>query len=332
MATKKNPMKRKPDLAHRLTDKELAALEKRIAAVYKEAAEELQKTIDAYFESFRKRDKEMKALIGTIVNGREWTKERYINWRITNIARGERFEAMRDKVAWRMTHANEVAMAYVNGDMPKIYAMNRTYTIQNIVGKADGALDSIDWTLYDEQTVKRLIVEQPDLMPYYPKARAVKRGIDLEYGKRQITAYVTSGILQGNSVNRIAKDLMTGVTNMNRASAVRAARTAITEAENAGRQAAADELESKGAILRKRWIATHDSRTRHAHMEADGQIADNDKPFVVGGEELMFPGDGSLGASGWNLYNCRCSRATEIIGFRSTLTDEQRKRANIRVE
>ena len=129
----------------------------------------------------------------------------------------------------------------------------------------------------------------------------------------------------------MAKDLMNRVTDMNRTSAVRAARTAVTEAENAGRQAAADELEKKGVIMGKRWIATHDSRTRDEHLEADGQIVENNKPFVVGGEELMFPGDKSLGASGWNLYNCRCTRVSEIIGFKSILTDEQRKRANIRV-
>ena len=107
------------------------------------------------------------------------------------------------------------------------------------------------------------------------------------------------------------------VTDMNRTSAVRAARTAVTEAENAGRQAAADELEKKGVIMGKRWVATHDSRTRDEHLEADGQIVENNKPFVVGGEELMFPGDKSLGASGWNLYNCRCTRVSEIIGFNS---------------
>ena len=44
------------------------------------------------------------------------------------------------------------------------------------------------------------MVEQPDLMPYYPKDRALKRGIDLAYGKKQITASVTSSILQGKSI------------------------------------------------------------------------------------------------------------------------------------
>lgn len=321
----------KPDEGHNLTEKELAKLERRIASVYGEAAKELKETVDNYFKQFEKRDAEMKELIGTVVNGKEWTERDYKQWRLAQIGRGKRFEALRDKVAERMTKANEVAIAYANDDMAKIYALNHAYTIESVKEQAGEMLSGVDFTMFDEQTVKRLSVEQPDLMPYYPKAKAVKRGIDLIYGKKQITATVTSGILQGSSINKMAKDLMNRVTDMNRTSAVRAARTAVTEAENAGRQAAADELEKKGVIIGKRWIATHDSRTRDEHLEADGQIVENNKPFVVGGEELMFPGDKSLGASGWNLYNCRCTRATEIIGFKSILTEGQRKRANIRV-
>ena len=321
----------KPDAAHRATDDELSKLERRIARLYREAADDLQETIEAYFEKFKKRDEEMKALIGTVQNGKEWTEQDYKQWRLAQIGRGKRFEAMRDKLAERMTKANEVAISYANDDMAKIYAMNHAYTIESVKEQAGEMLSGIDFTMLDEQTVKRLVVERPDLMPYYPKAKAVKRGIDLIYGKKQITATVTSGILQGSSINKMAKDLMNRVTDMNKTSAVRAARTAVTEAENAGRQAAADELEKKGVIMGKRWIATHDSRTRDEHLEADGQIVENNKPFVVGGEELMFPGDKSLGASGWNLYNCRCTRVSEIIGFKSILTDEQRKRANIRV-
>ena len=321
----------KPDEGHNLTEKELAKLERRIASVYGEAAKELQETVDNYFSQFEKRDAEMKELIGTVVNGKEWTERDYKQWRLAQIGRGKRFEAMRDKLAERMTKANEVAISYANDDMAKIYAMNHAYTIESVKEQAGEMLSGVDFTMFDEQTVKRLAVEQPDLMPYYPKAKAVKRGIDLIYGKKQITATVTSGILQGSSINKMAKDLMNRVTDMNKTSAVRAARTAVTEAENAGRQAAADELEKKGVIMGKRWVATHDSRTRDEHLEADGQIVENNKPFVVGGEELMFPGDKSLGASGWNLYNCRCTRVAEIIGFKSILTDEQRKRANIRV-
>lgn len=321
-----------PNKPNNPTDKELAALERRITAVYKQARDEMQGKVDAYFQSFKKRDAEQKALIGTVVNGKTYTQQDYLDWRLSQIGRGERLEAMRDKLAERMTRANEVTTAYINGDMAKIYAMNRAYTIKDVRRRSKGALDGVDFALWDEQTVKRLLVERPDLMPYYPPKRAVKRGIDLKYGKRKITEYVTQGILQGESIQQMAKKIMDSLEKMELEGAIRDARTAVTQAENAGRQAGREELESKGAILKKRWMAAHDGRTRPEHADADGQTVDNDEPFDVGDEKLMFPGDGSMGASVWNLYNCRCTCGAEIVGFRSILTEEQRKRANIRVE
>ena len=65
------------------------------------------------------------------------------------------------------------------------------------------------------------IVEQPELMPNYPPARALRRGIDLAYGRRQITASVTSSILQGRSLRGIADDLQQHITTMDRTSAIR---------------------------------------------------------------------------------------------------------------
>jgi uncharacterized protein with gpF-like domain len=317
------------DKAHKWTDQQLADLEERITQVFQAAADDMQGKVTDYFAKFAKRDEAQKELVGTIVDGAEYTEADYQQWRLTQIGRGERFEAMRDKLAERVTAANEIAMSYASGDMAAVYAHNYAYTINGLskMIEADeafsGILEGVDWTLWDEDTVKRLVVEQPDIMPYYSKSKAVKRGFDLEYGKAKITQEVTSGIIQGKSCDAIAKSLMTKIPDMGRVSAIRAARTAITEAENAGRQAGAEQLEEKGVILNKRWIATNDDRTRDAHMEANGQIVGNDEPFVVGGEELMFPGDDSLGASGWNLYNCRCTRVTEVAGFKSILSADK---------
>lgn len=305
------------DSAHNATDKEIAALEKRIAKVYRQAYKETQSTVRNYFKKFEKRDAERRQ---QVENG-SLSAEDYMQWRLTQYGRGERFASMRNQLAERYTNANEVAIDYVNGDLAKVYAMNRTYTIKNAKGATD-YLKGVDFTLYDEATVKRLIKEQPDLMPNYPKWKAVNRGFDLEYGKRQITNIVTSGILQGKSIGKIANDLMDRINGMNRVSAIRAARTAMTEAENAGRQDGAEYLESLGCEIEKEWIATEDSRTRPAHAEANGQRVPLHDPFIVGGEELMHPGDQSLGASGWNIYNCRCTTGDMVTGFHSILPDE----------
>jgi hypothetical protein len=325
------------DKAHKWTDDQLAELEERITAVYKAAADEMQDKVEDYFSKFAKRDEAQKEIVGTIVNGAEYTEADYQQWRLTQIGRGERYEALRDKLAERYTKANELAMAYLNDDMAAVYAHNHAYTINSVVEMAGGMLDGIDWVLFDEQTVKKLIVEQPDIMPYYPKAKAIERGIDLEYGKAKITQEVTSGIIMGQSADKIAKRLMDKIPNMERVSAIRAARTAITEAENAGRQAAAEQLEEKGAILNKVWLANDDDRSRvhdgvKIHVEANGQTVGCDEPFTVAGEELMFPGDNSLGASPWNLYNCRCTRATEVAGFKSILPAQLQGKIKVTVK
>ena len=308
----------KRDEGRRLTDAELEALEKRIREMYGGAAKNLRQIIDEYFANFRLRDEEMQKLIGTVVNGREWTEEDYKQWRLAQMGRGERFEALRDKLAERLTNANEVAISYVNDATPGIYTLNRNYAAYE-VSDAGG-----DFTLYDEQTVRRLIVEQPDLMPYYPKEKAVRRGIDLEFGKKQITNAVTAGILMGRSSRGIAADLRRRIIDMSVESAIRAARTAVTAAENGGRQATYEKAAEMGIEMQREWIATKDHRTREWHGKADGQRVGVDEAFTVGGEKLMFPGDRSHGASGWNIYNCRCAVRGVIKGHgrkRETYSD-----------
>lgn len=285
------------------TDKELEALERRIAQVYREAEKDLDREVKEYFAKFKLRDKEMQDLC----DAGEITKAELQQWRLTQIGRGKRFEALRDKVAERYTKANETANAYVNDLTPSIYSLNRNYeayTIEKTVG-------SCDFTMWDESTVRRLLVQEPDLMPYYPPARALQRGIDLEYGKGQITKYVTSGIIRGLPPGKIANELMSNMSTMGRESAVRAARTGITAAQNAGRMDSYVAAEKMGIKIRRRWICTKDSRTRLSHGLADGQIVVGTKtPFGVGGYKMMFPGDKSMGAPGHEIYNCRCTTRT----------------------
>lgn len=304
------------DLGHKLTDKELAKLERRIAKLYRDAGEELQATIDAYFEQFAKRDEEMKALIGTVQNGKEWTEADYKQWRLNQIGRGERYQAMRDKVAQRATDANAVAVSYTNDATPGIYSLNRNYaayTIERVTG-------NIGFDLWDEQTVKRLMVEQPDLMPYYPKDRALKRGIDLAYGKKQITASVTSSILQGKSIKHMADDLQKRITTMSRDSAIRTARTAVTGAQNAGRMDSYAAAEKMGIKLKKEWLATLDARTRHSHAMLDGEQVAQDKKFSNG---CRFPGDPQ--GPPWEIYNCRCTLIAAVEGV-DTASAQRRAR------
>lgn len=95
--------------------------------------------------------------------------------------------------------------------------------------------------------------------------------------------------------------------------------TAITETQAAAEATKATEAEVLSGVAptvtggsgrtaepTKTWDSVGDSHVREAHLVADGQEVPVNEPFVVDGEQLMFPGDTSLGASTGNVINCRC--------------------------
>lgn len=283
------------DLGHDMTENQLADLERRISKVYKAASEDLQKKADEYFAKFIERDKKQLELL----KAGKITDEQYKQWRLAQIGRGERFIALRDDVAKRMLEANRVAISYVNDTTPGIYSLNHNYaayTIEQVSG-------NVGFTLYDEQTVRRLIAEDPTLLP----KRRVDAPKDLKWNKKRFTAEITAGILQGESIPKIASRVQ-NLSDAGRSGAIRNARTAVTGAQNAGRQESYNRAKKMGLQLRKRWIATKDGRTRHEHALLDGQTAALDEPFKVDGFELMFPGDPAGLAR--LVWNCRCTMRT----------------------
>lgn len=56
----------------------------------------------------------------------------------------------------------------------------------------------------------------------------------------------------------------------------------------------------------KTWKTFGDSKVRPSHKAANGQRVPLDMPFTVGGYEMMFPNDSSLGAPAGEVVNCRC--------------------------
>lgn len=283
------------DQGHIETEKLLVALERRIKKVYGDASKEMQKKADAYFAQFAERDKKQQELL----NVGKITEEQYKQWRLAQMGRGERFIALRDDLAKRMTEANKVAVSYINDETPSIYSLNHNYAAYEI----EQAAGNVGFTLYDEQTVRRLIAEYPTLLP----KRRVDAPKDLKWNKKRFTAEITSGILLGESIGKIANRVQ-NLSDANRAGAIRNARTAVTGAQNAGRQASYDRAKEMGLQLRKRWVATKDMRTRHEHAMLDGQTVPLDKPFEIDGHKLMFPGDPTGLAR--LVWNCRCTMRT----------------------
>jgi len=89
----------------------------------------------------------------------------------------------------------------------------------------------------------------------------------------------------------------------------RAERIARTETIRAANKGTLEGYRQAG-VRKKEWVTALDERTREWHAEADGQIVGIDEPFIVGGEQLMYPGDPN--GSPENTINCRCTVAPVI--------------------
>jgi len=123
--------------------------------------------------------------------------------------------------------------------------------------------------------------------------RAFKRAI--EQGK---TAAERATLVK--EVSKQAAKGEEGPFSMNRA--VTISRTLSTAAANGGKL---EGWKQSGLVKKKRWRAANNNRTRKDHREANGQTVDIDKPFRVGGEKLMYPGDPAGSAK--QIVKCRCT-------------------------
>ena len=265
------------DEAHARTDKALARLEQRLAALYRQAGEELQGTIQGYFARFAAQDEAEKKRIGTTVNGREYTGQDYKWWRLAQMSRGKQFEAFRDTLAQHLAGVAPRAAQQIDEALPGVYALNRSYAAY-VVEQEVGA--DLGLPFWDEATVRRLLEEDAGALPQYPAPLKPDLGRNIAYNRRQITAHLTSGILMGESIQQLAARMQTTVPGMDRSVFVQAARTAVTGAQNGARLDSYQAARQKGVGLKKRWLATLDGRTRTSHGEADGQVVDLDEPFL----------------------------------------------------
>ena len=288
------------DKAHRLTDEKLEEMEKRLSAIYSRAEKEIQNTADEYFSKFAKQDEAKRKLLeqGKI------TEEEYTKWRKGKVMYGKRFAEMKEQCAKQLLNVNQTALAYVNGELPEVYAIN-----YNALESAVDGVGGYSFTLVDADTVRNLAVTDTSLLPY----KEIDPAKDIPWNMKKINAETLQGILQGESMGKIAKRIM-NVQEMNKTQAIRSARTIVTGAENKGRQDSYKRAEKDGIVIKREWIATNDSRTRHWHAELDGVEVDIDEPWENEFGKIMFPGDPSADPA--NTYNCRCSMAAKVIGFK----------------
>ena len=300
------------DYGHAEADRLLKRLERKLSKEYKTAYKEMKAKADAYFSKFAEDDAkklaDMKA--GKI------TPKQYSKWRADTMLAGKEYKKMVDVLAKDLTNVNKIAMSMVDEHTPTVYALNYNYGGYEM---ARGLNENFSFQLADHKTAERLMKENPKLLP---KVNVPK---DMRWNQRKMRSALLQGVLQGDSVDKIANRLQ-GVTTMSKTAALRNARTMTTGAENAGRVESYHEAAKLGIEVQKQWIATLDSRTRASHAHLDGEVRE-DEYFSNG---LMYPADPNGDHS--EVYNCRCTIICKVMKHEYDMSGRASKLGNTSYE
>lgn len=292
------------DAARVWTDEQLLEIEAHIRQIYTQAQDEISvKWRDYMRRTEPKLENLYNAYLTAPADKKQETLQKYQNALQNYTFKNKWYKNMVDETTLRLANVNEIAIKYINGQIPAIYATNFNFI------DSDAIATGINWTLRDEYTVRNMIMDTlPEKELNYAK--------DMAWNRKQINSSVLQGIIQGESIPKIANRLYP-IVGRNQVSAVRTARTTVTMAENRGRQDRYEDYESQGVVMGKVWIATPDNRVRDWHISMDGQEVGVDESFVDGlGQAVEFPGDPSAPPN--TIYNCRCTMRSHIIGIKQS--------------
>ncbi len=296
----------KLDNGYKESEKALKELEVKLHKEYQQAYQEMKVKADSYFAKFKQEDLTMKAKY----EQGEITKKQYTEWRQRKMLTGKRWRAMQETLARDLVNTDKIAMSYVSDKALDIFAFNVNYETYGI--EWESKIDT-SFTLYNKDAVKVLIKDNPQLLPSYTDP-SVDISKDMRWNMQHIQSAVTQGILQGESVNKVAKRLQ-NVTNMDERAAIRNARTAIGSAQNAGRFEAMKRAEERGLHITKIWVSTLDHVTRDSHVDLDGEERELNEEFS---NHLDYP----LGAGPpEEVYNCRCKMVRNYSQYKTNWQD-----------
>lgn len=273
-------------------------LRQRLSAEYKQAEKELLKEFKEYTKAFENEDKEKRRL----VRQGKLSPSEHIEWRKNKMLYKDTLKQKVDVMSQHLLNVNKQARGIIRRETFGVYADQYNFGVYQV---EKGLHIDTSFMLFDQTTVKRMAEKNPKLLP----ERKAPDGKILKYSRRKVNTAITQGVLQGESIDDIAKRL-TKVVGMEERYALTNARTAMTGAQNAGRLDSYIAMKKMGIKLRKQWMATLDERTRTSHQEMDGEIVDIEEKFS---NELEYPGDPE--GHPREVYNCRCTMIADLPDF-----------------
>ena len=292
-----------PDYGSRLADRSVADSMRKFRKVYDQAAKELNRKLALFKKKHRAKQKEM---IDGLADGRI-TKAEYDSWMRGQVFIGNQWKKKVNMAVNIFQKANRTAHKILQRFVLHVFGENYNHNAYETEIQT-----GISFDIYNEDAVEKLIKEDPKMLPEWK----IDEEKDYTWNREKVENAITQGIIQGESVDQIAQRLVNELKTNNLTKMRMFARTAMTGAQNAGRQKQMEDAIKMGIDVRKQWIATLDDRTRDTHQRLDGQLVDVDKPFHVGTKHgtktIRYPGDPSADPS--LVYNCRCTMKSVIKG------------------
>lgn len=296
------------------TDKLLDLIFDDVSLLYTIVLKTIDNIIKEYFKAFKTKD----TIKQKMLKAGEIDQKTYNEWRKQQMFMGQRWKDMSSAISQDLTNAHDIAKSIVDGYMPDAYAMGVSYGQYQIDTQLINDFNvqfnaNVSYTLYDRDTVERILRENPQILPNLnplsKTAQAIADGKIQAWEYKQLQSEILQGILIGESNDQIA-DRLQNLTQQDLKAVTRYARTATTAAENAGRIESYKRAESMGIEMEQQWLATLDNRTRHSHRQLDGERVKVGEVFSNG---CRFPGDPE-GKPG-EIWNCRCSLISYLTGI-----------------
>lgn len=207
----------------------------------------------------------------------------------------------------RATVRETLRAGMVPGTAPRTAALNLVGRINGATGRREGGL--VGLTTQQAQWAESAMQQLLDGDPAYLRRAARDRRFDRT---------VARAIREGRGVPRAdAERIVRAYRNgLLRHRGETIARTELLGSlHHAQDEALGQMMEREGLrpeAVTQEWDSAADGDTRDSHRAADGQQRQKGQPFDVGGYQMRFPGDRSLGAPAEEIIRCRCRASIDV--------------------
>lgn len=286
------------DKAHRLTDKKLEEMEKRLSAIYSASEKKIQSKMLGFAKSIEGRASELLNAIkqAKTENEAKKAKNDYIQYFKKEVVKSKAFKDLSKEIAIDLFNTNTESSAFINSKTPEIYALNYNWINQQL------SKDIPDFV------AQEITAKEADEYGELTK-QTVSKSKDTKWNENNIKKSVVVGASLLLGANAIMKRSAKLTVEKNRNSASMHNSGMGTDAENKARLDGMYWAEYLGNKMEKVWIATLDNKTRDSHAMLDGASVPLDDVFDNG---LERPRDPNGIPS--EICNCRCSLKYRDVG------------------